>query len=76
MVVEALHEQVWAPGLGTVLIPAARGRLRLAQGQAAEALADFEACAAMYSPEVWGVEIRDTGSACPLGRGAGAAGAR
>jgi DNA-binding CsgD family transcriptional regulator len=60
-VLALLPQEGWAPGLGTVLIPAARGRLRLAQGQAAEALADFEACAAMYSPEVWGVEIRDTG---------------
>jgi DNA-binding CsgD family transcriptional regulator len=44
-----------------VLIPAARGRLRLAQGRAAEALADFERCAAMFSPELWGAEMRDVG---------------
>jgi ATP/maltotriose-dependent transcriptional regulator MalT len=51
----------WPAGVGTVLIPAARGRLRLAQGRPAEALADFEACAAMFSPEVWGTEMRDVG---------------
>ena len=34
-----------------MLIPAARGRLRLAQGRAAEALADFQACSAMFSAE-------------------------
>jgi len=56
-----LPQEGWPPGQGTALIPAARGRLRLAQGRAAEALADFQASAAMYSPEVWGVEIRDTG---------------
>jgi len=54
-----LPQEGWPAGVGTVLIPAARGRLRLAQGQAAEALADFQACAAMFSPEVWGVEVRD-----------------
>jgi DNA-binding CsgD family transcriptional regulator len=56
-----LPQQGWPAGVGTVLIPAARGRLRLAQGRAAEALVDFEACAAMFSPEMWGVEIRDVG---------------
>jgi DNA-binding CsgD family transcriptional regulator len=56
-----LPQEGWPPGLATVLIPAARGRLRLAQGRAAEALADFQASAAMLSPEVWGVEIRDWG---------------
>ena len=43
------------------MIPAARGRLRLAQGRPAEALADFQTCAAMFSPEVWGTEMRDVG---------------
>jgi DNA-binding CsgD family transcriptional regulator len=51
----------WLPGVGTVLIPAARGRLRLAQGRAAEALRDFETCASMFSPEIWGTEMRDVG---------------
>jgi DNA-binding CsgD family transcriptional regulator len=51
----------WAAGVGTVLIPAARGRLRLAQGRPAEALRDFETCAAMFSTEVWGTEIKDVG---------------
>ena len=54
-----LPEEGWAPGLATVFIPAARGRLRLAQGRAAEALSEFQACAAMFSPEVWGVEVHD-----------------
>src|SRR6185437_6967678 len=31
----------WPPGVGTVLIPATRGRLRLAQGRADAALDDF-----------------------------------
>jgi DNA-binding CsgD family transcriptional regulator len=51
----------WPAGVGTALIPAARGRLRLAQGRPAEALADFETCAAMFSSELWGVEMRDAG---------------
>jgi ATP/maltotriose-dependent transcriptional regulator MalT len=45
--------------LGTVLIPAARGRLRLAQGRPADALAEFEACRALLSADVWGMEMRD-----------------
>ena len=56
-----LPQEGWPPGLGTVLIPAARGRLRLAQGRAEEALSEFQACAAMFAPEVWGVEVRDWG---------------
>jgi DNA-binding CsgD family transcriptional regulator len=47
----------WPAGVGTVLIPATRGRLRLAQGRPAEALDDFKVCAAMFSPEAWGAEI-------------------
>ena len=47
--------------LGTVLIPAARGRLRLAQGRPADALAEFETCRALLSAEVWGIEMRDRG---------------
>jgi DNA-binding CsgD family transcriptional regulator len=54
------HEGLPA-GVGTVLIPAAGGRLRLAQGRSAEALADFQECGAMFSPEVWGAEIQDVG---------------
>jgi ATP/maltotriose-dependent transcriptional regulator MalT len=54
-------QEGWAAGVGTVLIPAARGRLRLAEGRPAEALADFEACATMFSPDVWGTEMRDVG---------------
>jgi DNA-binding CsgD family transcriptional regulator len=48
-------------GVGTALIPAARGRLRLAQGRAAEALAEFETCMALWQPAVWGIETRDVG---------------
>jgi DNA-binding CsgD family transcriptional regulator len=50
-----------APGVGSVLIPAARGRLRLAQGRPGEALVEFETCIAMFDPDVWGVEVRDAG---------------
>ena len=56
-----LPQEGWPAGVGTVLIPAARGRLRLAQGRPAEALADFQTCAAMFSAEVWGTEMRDVG---------------
>jgi DNA-binding CsgD family transcriptional regulator len=48
-------------GVGTVLIPAGRGRLRLAQGRAGEALAEFEACMALWRPDVWGIAMRDAG---------------
>jgi DNA-binding CsgD family transcriptional regulator len=51
----------WPAGVGTVLIPAARGRLRLAEGRPADALADFQTCAAMFSPDLWGTEMRDVG---------------
>ena len=56
-----LPQAGWPAGVGTVLIPATRGRLRLAQGRAADALADLQACAAMFSPEVWGIEMHDVG---------------
>jgi DNA-binding CsgD family transcriptional regulator len=56
-----LPQQGWPAGVGTVLIPAARARLRLAQDRPAQALVDFQACAEMFSPEVWGTEIRDVG---------------
>lgn len=49
----------WPAGVATLLIPAARARLRLAQGRPAEALADFEVCAEMSSPGVWGMELSD-----------------
>jgi len=58
---DLLPQKGWPAGVGTVLIPAARGRLRLAQGRPAEALADFHTCAEMFSTEVWGTEMRDTG---------------
>src|SRR5262249_33428201 len=58
---ELLPQEGWPAGVGTVLIPAARGRLRLAQGRPAEALRDFQSCAAMFSSELWGMEMRDVG---------------
>ena len=58
---DLLPRQGWPAGVGTVLIPAARGRLRLAQGRAAEALADFRACGEMFGADVWGMPIRETG---------------
>ena len=58
---DLLPQEGWPAGVGTVLIPAARGRLRLAQGRPADALADFQTCAAMFSPELWGAEMRDVG---------------
>jgi len=56
-----LPQDGWPAGVGTVMIPAARGRLRLAQGRPADALADFQACQAMFGPELWGTEMRDVG---------------
>src|SRR4029078_12580433 len=54
-----LPQSGWPPGVGTVLIPAARGRLQLAAGRPAEALAAIQACASMFSAEVWGRQMRD-----------------
>jgi DNA-binding CsgD family transcriptional regulator len=56
-----LPQEGWPAGLGTVLIPAARGRLRLAEGRPTEALADFQSCAAMFSRDLWRMEMRDVG---------------
>ena len=61
MMLDLLPRQGWPAGVGTVLIPAARGRLRLAQGRAAEALADFRACGELFGAGVWGMPIRETG---------------
>ena len=58
---DLLPQEGWPPGVGTVLIPAARGRLRLAQGRPAEALADFELSMALFASEAWGMETRETG---------------
>ena len=58
---DLLPQEGWPAGVGTVLIPAARGRLRLAQGRAAEALADFETCLALFGADAWGMETRETG---------------
>ena len=59
--VDLLPQDGWPAGVGTVLIPATRGRLRLAEGRPVEALADFQACAAMFGADRWGVEMRDVG---------------
>jgi DNA-binding CsgD family transcriptional regulator len=58
---DLLPQEGWPAGVGTVLIPAARGRLRLAQGRAADALADFQACQALFGADVWGIPVRETG---------------
>ena len=58
---DLLPQEGWPAGVATVLIPAARGRLRLARGQAADALADFQACEALFGADVWGMPIRETG---------------
>jgi ATP/maltotriose-dependent transcriptional regulator MalT len=54
------HEGLPA-GVGTMLIPAARGRLRLAQGHAQEALREFEVCMALWQPQIWGMQMSDAG---------------
>jgi len=61
LLLDLLPQQGWPAGVGTVLIPAARGRLRLAQARPADALADFQACGALFGADVWGMPVRDTG---------------
>jgi DNA-binding CsgD family transcriptional regulator len=61
VLLESLPAAGWSPGVGTVLIPAAWGRLHLAAGRPAEAIAAFQSCAAMFSTDVWGLDIRDVG---------------
>jgi DNA-binding CsgD family transcriptional regulator len=58
---DLLPSEAAPAGVGTVLIPAARGRLELARGHPADALRQFETCAQMFSPAVWGMELRDVG---------------
>jgi DNA-binding CsgD family transcriptional regulator len=47
------------PSPPTMAMGAARGRLRLAQGRPAEALAEFESSRSLTKPEIWGFEMRD-----------------
>ncbi|HET9781490.1 MAG TPA: AAA family ATPase [Candidatus Dormibacteraeota bacterium] len=58
---EQLPADEVAPGLGTMHIAPARGRLRLAQGRAAEALVEFERCRALFSEAFWGSTMHDNG---------------
>ena len=58
---DLLPQAGWPAGVGTVLIPAARGRLRLAQGRATDALADFETCQSLLDADLWGMSIHETG---------------
>jgi DNA-binding CsgD family transcriptional regulator len=58
---DLLPREGWPATIGTVLIPAARGRLALAQDRPAEALAEFETCSALLGADVWGMEMRDNG---------------
>jgi DNA-binding CsgD family transcriptional regulator len=58
---DAIPNSELSAGVGTVLIPAARGRLYLAQGCAGKALAEFEASMALWRSELWGMQMRDVG---------------
>ena len=58
---DAMPHSELSAGVGTVLIPAARGRLCLAQGHADKALAEFEACMALWRSDLWGMPMRDVG---------------
>ena len=49
------------PGLGTVHAAPARGRLLMARGRPAEALAHFERGQAMFHEEAWGMPVHDNG---------------
>ncbi len=49
------------PGVGTVLVPAARGRWLTASGRPVEALAQFRTCLSMFGQEAWGLPVRDAG---------------
>jgi DNA-binding CsgD family transcriptional regulator len=56
-----LPQDGWPPGVTAVIVALARGRLRMAQGRAADALSDLQTCIAMFRSEEWGVEARDVG---------------
>ena len=60
-VLDLLPREGLRAGVGTALIPAARGRLRLAQGRPRDALGEFESCMALWQPQIWGIPIRDAG---------------
>jgi ATP/maltotriose-dependent transcriptional regulator MalT len=59
--VDLLPQDGWSAGVGTVLIPAARGRLRLAQGRPADAVAEFDRCVALLAEDVWGMPVHEAG---------------
>jgi len=58
---DAMPHSGLSAGVGTALIPAARGRLCLAQGHPAKALGEFEACIALWRSDLWGMQMRDVG---------------
>jgi len=58
---DLLPGEGWPPGVGTVLIPATRGRLRLVQGRPDDALAEFAACVELFGSPQWGFETHETG---------------
>ncbi len=60
-VLALVPQKDWPAGVGSVLIPAARGRLRLAQGRMMDAVADFQMCAEMFKPEIWGMDLHEIG---------------
>jgi DNA-binding CsgD family transcriptional regulator len=48
------------PAMPTMVVPAARGRLRLAQSRWTEALEEFDSCRSLFGAGVWGMEVRDS----------------
>jgi len=55
----ALPSHGLPPSTPAMALGAARGRLRLAQGRPAQALAEFESSRSLTKPEIWGFEMRD-----------------
>lgn len=60
-ILKLFHPALEVGTVPAVDIPAVRGRLRLAQGRAQEALAEFEACRAVVESALWGVARFDNG---------------